>query len=89
MTSIDPEFAVESLWQALEWELPKSTAVFDEIAHHLRRSPRFRGMSITEIDLLLADARREFVRDLDDFEWRLVHAFKDAIGFDEADGDAA
>jgi hypothetical protein len=84
MTSVDPDFAVESLWQALEWERPdKLTELFDQIASRLHRHPRFRGMSIAEIDLLLADARHEFQHDLTEFEWRLVRAFRDAVGAEE------
>jgi hypothetical protein len=83
---IATEVAVESLWQAFEWERPiNSTELFDRIAAQLHRHPRFRGMSITEIDLILADARREFERDADEFEWRLVRVFRDAIG----EGDVA
>jgi hypothetical protein len=36
-------------------------------------------MSIMEIDLLLANARREAEHDVDKFAQRLVAAFKDAI----------
>jgi hypothetical protein len=89
---IEIEAAVESLWQALDWEFASTiepTKVFDRIAHHLRRNPRFRGMSITEIDLLLADARREFEHDVDELGWRLVRSFKDEIGFSVVDGAAA
>jgi hypothetical protein len=87
MISISTGAAVEALWQALhEWERPDQLIkLFDEIAYRLHRNPRFRNMPITEIDLLLADARREFEHDLSAFEWRLVQAFKDAIGFEDAD----
>jgi hypothetical protein len=80
---ISNEAAVESLWLALEWEPIRSAEIFDQIAYRLRRNPRFRDMTITEIDLLLADARREFELDPDELEWRLVKAFKDAIGHEE------
>jgi hypothetical protein len=42
----------------------------------------FAGMSITEIDLLLADAQREAEHDVNELEWRLVRAFKGAIASD-------
>jgi hypothetical protein len=86
MTSITPEFAIESLWNAIEWELPKvidATAVFDEIAYQLRRSPQFKGMSIAELDLILADAKRQFQFRTVNLEWAIVRAFKDQIGFDD------
>jgi hypothetical protein len=86
---INPEFAIEGLWQALAWETINPTEIFDQIAHRVRRHPRFKDMSITEIDLILADARREFEHDFAEFEWRLVRAFKQAIEFDESDGIAA
>jgi hypothetical protein len=67
--------------------------VFDQIAHRLRRNPRFAGMSINEIDLVLADARREFEVELDrafdSVERRLVQSFRDEIGFGETEGEAA
>jgi len=86
---IQIEAAVESLWQAIEFELdPETSAMkaFDRIAYLLRRNPHFRNMSIAEADLLLADARREFEHDVDELRWRLVRTFKDEIGFisDEA-----
>jgi hypothetical protein len=89
MTNINPEFAVESLWQALQWEPINHAEIFDQIAVRLRRDPHFRNMSITAIDLILADARHEFEHDVKEFEWRLVGAFKDAIGFVETEGEAA
>jgi hypothetical protein len=83
---INPEEAVEALWRALDWERPeKLTQLFDAVAARLHRHPRFRDMSIIAVDLFLADARREFEHDIDEFEWRLVKAFKDEIGFDGED----
>ena len=91
MTNISPEATVEALWQALEWEPIKLMEIFDRIASRLRRHPHFRDMSITEIDRLLADARREAEHDLSEYEWRLIKAFKDAIASEETgtDGVAA
>jgi hypothetical protein len=86
MTNINPEFVVESLWQAFGWEPIKAVELFDRIANRLHRNPRLRGMTISEIDLLLADARREFELDVDEFECRLVQAFKDALEFNETEG---
>jgi hypothetical protein len=42
-------------------------------------------MSITEIDRLLTDARREAEHDLSDYEWRLIRALRDAINETETD----
>jgi hypothetical protein len=84
MTQISHEAALEGLWQALDWAAPaKLDEIFDELASRLRRHSRFAGMSITEIDLLLADTRRELEHDLNEYEWCLIRAFKDAIQFDD------
>jgi hypothetical protein len=91
MNRISTGTAVEGLWLALEWQPIKLMEIFDRIASRLRRHPQFRDMSITEIDRLLADARRETEHDLSDYEWRLIEAFKDAIASEETgtDGVAA
>jgi hypothetical protein len=89
MSDINREFAVTALWQAFAWEPIRPAALFDRIANRLHCNPRFRGMTISEIDLLLADARREFELDIDEFECRLVQAFKDALEFNETEGVAA
>jgi hypothetical protein len=89
MTSISTEFAVESLWEALQWEPIDRVEIFDRIAVGLRRNPHFRNMSITAVDLILADARREFEHDMKELEKRLVRAFKDCVGFEETQGEAA
>jgi hypothetical protein len=91
MTNISTEFAVETLWLVLDEELKhaiKPSEVFDQIAAQLHRHPRFRSMSVTEIDLILADARHEFQHDVDELEWRLVQSFKTGIGFDGEDAAA-
>jgi hypothetical protein len=75
---------MEALWFALELERPiKSADLFDDIAARLHRHPRFRGMTIGAIDLILADLKRDLDHDLSTFSWRLVQAFKTEIGFDE------
>jgi hypothetical protein len=81
MSEITPEFAVESLWQALAWAPVELDPIFDAVAHRLRH--RFAGMTIGEIDLILADARREAQHDVDELEWKIVRAFKDALGLDD------
>jgi hypothetical protein len=89
---IDAETAAESLWQSLDWELPKALdvdAVFDEIASHLRRNPRFRDLSIAELDLALGDAKRAFQFRIVNLDWAIVRNFKDQIGFDDGDEAAA
>jgi hypothetical protein len=96
MSTISVEAAVEGLWQALEFEIPSASDLtdrcFDEITYHLHRSPRFRGMTLTEIDLILADARREFERELEGLlgglERRLIRDFKNEIGFGDSVGGA-
>jgi hypothetical protein len=85
---IDIETAVESLWQALEWEPLNSAEMFDQVAARLHRNPRLRDLPIAQLDLALADARREFEHDVSEFEWRLVRAFKDALGLTEEDAAA-
>jgi hypothetical protein len=84
-TNITIESAVESLWQAFEWEPLKLAEIFDRIASRLHRHPRFRDMSISEVDQVLADVRREVERDLSEYEWRFVRAFKDAAGIIDED----
>jgi hypothetical protein len=79
MTSIRSEAAIEALWQALEWAPIELSNLFDQIASRLHRNPRFRDMTVAEIDALLADARRASEHDLGELEWRLVQTFKDAI----------
>jgi len=86
---IDIETAVESLWQAFEWEPIDPAKMFDQIATRLRRNPMFRGMSIEQLDLILGDARQEFERDIDEYESRLVRAFEDALEHNETNGVAA
>jgi hypothetical protein len=86
MTTIDHELVIETLWLILEAEFEPALAsakVFDRVAHHLRRSPRFRGMSIVELDAALYDAKREFEYVVDELELKLVHAFRNGIGSDD------
>jgi hypothetical protein len=68
-----------ALMQAFTWEPIRSTEMFDRIVARLRRTPMFRGMSIGEIDLILADARNEFELSVSEYEGRLVDAFEDAL----------
>jgi hypothetical protein len=89
MTDADHELVIETLWIVLDAEFKPALAsakVFEQIAHHLRRNLRFRGMSIVELDAVLYDAKREFEHDVDELEWKLVRAFQNAIGFDKTDG---
>jgi hypothetical protein len=87
--SITPESAVGALWDAFDYEPIKLGEIFDRIAYRLRRNPRFAGMSIAEIDLILADARREADIDVSEYEQRLAQAFEDALAGAESDGVAA
>jgi hypothetical protein len=86
---ISAEAAVEALWLAVEWEPIDPAEIFDRIVARLHRNPRFRDLPVAAPDLAVADSRRELEHDIADFEWRLVRAFKDAIGFDGTDGVAA
>jgi hypothetical protein len=83
MNTINKDFAVEALWAALGWEQIKPGELFDAIAHRLRRHPSLCHLGIAEIDLMLADARREFEHDIDEYRWRLVASFKSEIEFYE------
>jgi hypothetical protein len=89
MSNISPQFAIESLWQALSWEPLDPTKMFDRIAARLRRNPMFHGLSIGQLDLILGDARQEFECDMDEHESRLIRAFEDALEHNETDGVAA
>ena len=89
MQEITTEAAIEALWLAFSWEPLDPAKIFDQIAARLHRHPRFRDLPIAQLDLALADARREFEHDVAEFELRLVGAFEDAIGFDKTDGVAA
>ena len=88
MQEITTEAAIEALWLAFSWEPLDPAKIFDQIAARLHRHPRFRDLPIAQLDLALADARREFEHDVSEFEWRLVRAFKDALGLTEEDAAA-
>jgi hypothetical protein len=80
---------IECLLLALEWERIRPAEVFDQIACRLRRNSHFYNMPLAELDLLLADAIREFQHDMDEFESRFIEAVKHALGFNEIDGVSA
>ena len=63
--------------------------MFDAITAKLHQLLAFRQMPISQLDLMLADLRRQFVHDMDEHRWRLVVAFKTEIDFYELDGAAA
>jgi hypothetical protein len=88
MSTISTEAAVETLWQALDWTRIDSDELFDEIASKLHRLSAFKHMSISQIDLLLADLRRQFVHDVNEYQWRLVQTFKRELEFAEEDAAA-
>jgi hypothetical protein len=85
MVTINNGSAVEALWEAMGWESINPDEIFDQISSKLNRHPRFKGLSITEIDLLLADLRRQFVHEVHEYQWRLVQAFKRELEFAEQD----
>jgi hypothetical protein len=86
MTNITAEAAVEALLQAFEWEPFELSKLFDQIVCCLHRNPRFAGLTLTELDLLLADTRCKVEDDVDEIEDRLIEAFKDAL-FDVGEGE--
>jgi hypothetical protein len=86
MTDITTEFAVEALWRAFEWEPFELGKLFDQIVRCLHRHPRFANLTLTELDLLVADTRRETEDNVGEIEDRLVAAFEDAL-FDVGEGE--
>jgi hypothetical protein len=81
------EEAAAALQRALDFEAPDAVSMtddlFDALAHRLQRNPRFKHMSLTEVDLILASAKREFEHELDaainSIEQRLVQSFEDEL----------
>ena len=60
---IDADAALVALDDAVAWRLrPALDAekLFDDIASKLHQRPEFKGLTINQLDLLLADLRREF-----------------------------
>jgi hypothetical protein len=85
MTNITAEAAVEALWLAFEFEPIGLDEIFDAIAVCLHRHPRFAGMTLFEVDLLLADIRCKTEYEVGELESKVAGAFRDAL-FDVADG---
>jgi hypothetical protein len=56
-------------------------ALFDNIISRLRRDPRFRAVSVFDLELLLADARVNAER-------QVMHELKDRIHLDDIRDDA-
>jgi hypothetical protein len=83
MTTIDNDSAVEALWSALDSEQLQPDEMFDKLTAKLHRLPAFRRLSIGELDLLLADSRREFEHDVSEYRWRLAQTFKRELEFTE------
>jgi hypothetical protein len=87
MPKITLEEAAAALQYALDFEMPDATRItddiFDKLVQQLRRNPRFKHMSITEVDLVLAASKREFECELDQafssVERRLVQSFEDEL----------
>jgi hypothetical protein len=80
---IDADTALVALDDAIGWRLrPALNAqkLFDDIASKLHRHPSFKQLNITEIDLLLADLKREFAHDMHTAEWQLYESFRSSIG---------
>ena len=72
------ERAVKRLQEIFGWKRINPDETFDRLARRLRGHTCFRDLSLLEVDLILADARREFERAVDEFEWQIVQAFMDA-----------
>jgi phage terminase Nu1 subunit (DNA packaging protein) len=77
---IDVDRALNALAESLDWKRPAPDAdeLFDSIAAVLHR--RFPELTITQIDLLLADLKREYVHDAHVAEWDMYAAFRCTIG---------
>jgi hypothetical protein len=81
MTEAEIEVSVEGFWLAQQWQPDPIGAMFDHIAARLHRDPRFRGLSLCEIDLVLADARVEVEEEFAVLALRLSHDLRDAIHY--------
>jgi hypothetical protein len=80
---IDADAALVALDDAVAWRLrPALDAekLFDDIASKLHQRPEFKGLTINQLDLLLADLRREFAHAMRGAEWQLYDAFRCSIG---------
>ena len=85
MSDVSKDFACESLWAALRWEQLKPGELIDAIAARLHKHPSFRHLTISQPDLLLADAKRGLEHDVSEHEWKLVQEFKRELEFAEED----
>jgi hypothetical protein len=81
MTDAEIEVSVEGFWLAQEWQPDPIGAMLDHVALQLHRDSRFRGLSLTQIDLILADARGKIEDEFAVFALRLSHNLRDAIRF--------
>jgi hypothetical protein len=82
---IDTNTALDLLSEAIDWSLKPaldSQTLFDDIASKLHQRPEFKRLTIVQLDLLLADLKREFARSMHTAEWQLYDAFRTAIGED-------
>jgi hypothetical protein len=63
--------------------------IFEIVAYHLRRDPRFSAFTLTQIDLLLAGSRRdveEYFREwLRGLEGQITRGFKAKLSVENAD----
>jgi hypothetical protein len=83
---IDSNAALDAIDEAISWKLRPAlnpNRIFDEIASALHRHPRFRDLKITELDLALADLKREFAREMRETEWHLYEAFRCTLGVND------
>jgi hypothetical protein len=81
MTEAEIEVSVEGFWLAQAWQLDPVGAMFDRIAVRLHRDPRFRDLTLREVDLALADARIEAEEEFAILALRLSHDLRDAIRY--------
>jgi hypothetical protein len=82
---IDTNIALTAFDDIISWKLRPALdpdRIFDELANRFRQHPRFRDLKISELDLLLADLKREFVHNMHVLEWALYTAFKTMLGED-------
>jgi hypothetical protein len=82
---IDTNTALDALDEAIEWKLRGPLdQLFDAILSDLRRRvPALKQMPLAELDLLVADSKREFAHNRDGATWDMFTAFRCAIGGEE------
>jgi hypothetical protein len=81
---IDSNIALDSLDVAINWKLRPALdpdRLFDEIASRLHKL--FPHLTISQIDLLLADLRRQHAHDMREAEWQVYDGFRTTLGVND------